>query len=89
MEIVTHVALWLIVYRISTDIAWMDGPMDAFAHFRGAIISRFGSSHWLSVGVQCPICISFWVASILAIAMLDWRVLAGAGFTTLAIRWSR
>lgn len=89
MDAITLVAVWLIIYRISTDISYMDGPADVFAHIRGWAVQKFGSQHWVAIGVQCPICISFWVAGILAIALLDWRVIAGAGITTILIRWSR
>jgi len=86
MDWISVICVWLIIYRISTDVAWMDGPFDLFAHFRGRIVQKFGSNHWISHGVMCPVCISFWVSIIIAIALMEWRILAGAGFVTLAIR---
>lgn len=89
MDWITIIAAWLIIYRIATDIAYMDGPFDAFAYLRGWIVQRYGSNHWVSHGIQCPICISLWIAIILAVVMMDWRIAAGAGFVTLAIRSTR
>lgn len=89
MDWLTFIAVCLIVYRISTDIAYMDGPLDVFARFRGAVVQRFGSNHWISHGVMCPVCLSFWFAIILSVVMMDWRMFAASGFTTLIVRSTR
>lgn len=77
-------------YRIATDLAWEGGPFGVYEHLRGAIIQRYKVEHWLSDGVTCPICISFWVALPIALLLgvygaydawlwpLSWLGIAGA-----------
>lgn len=72
MDILTLIMLTLAVYRVATDLAREDGPADAFARLRGAVFARLGADHWLSAGVACPICLSFWLAPAL---LLLWRLL--------------
>lgn len=50
------------IYRIATDLAWEDGPFGLFAHWRGAVLTRYGADDWRSAGVCCPICWSFWLS---------------------------
>lgn len=70
----------LAVYRLATDLAWEDGPGGLFARARGAIIQRYRVEHWLSDGVTCPICLSFWIALPAAFVWgaLAWLGIAGA-----------
>lgn len=75
----------LATYRVATDLAWEDGPLELFARFRGLMIERFGASSWIAEGVQCPICLSFWAAlACLGLALagvwlpLYWLAVAGA-----------
>ena len=80
MEVVTLVLVVLVVYRVATDLAWEDGPLDAYAKVRGAIMARYGADDWRSNGVSCPICISFWLSLPAAFVWgpLAWLGIAGA-----------
>jgi hypothetical protein len=75
----------LAVYRVATDLAYMDGPLDLFSRLRGAAVERLGAGHWMTVGLHCPICISFWLALPLAI-WFGWAWLAIAGAVTFLVR---
>jgi len=75
----------LAVYRVATDIAYMDGPFDLFSRLRGAAVARLGAGHWVTVGLHCPICISFWLALPLAY-WYGWAWLAIAGAVTFLVR---
>lgn len=68
------------VYRLVTDLAWEDGPFALYAWGRGRVIARFGPDHWLSEGVCCPICWSFWLSLPAAFAwgVAAWLAIAGA-----------
>jgi hypothetical protein len=68
------------VYRLATDLAWEDGPFALYARARGAVISRAGANHWLSEGVGCPVCLSFWLSLPAAYLWgpLSWLGVAGA-----------
>lgn len=52
----------LAVYRVSRMIAMEDGPADVFARLR----DKAGQSNWIGRGLNCPMCISFWLGFITA-----------------------
>lgn len=56
-------------YRVSTDLAWEGGPFGVYERVRGWVIQRYKVEHWLSDGITCPICISFWIALPVAIGL--------------------
>lgn len=88
MDILVNLIVWsLIIYRLATDFAEMDGPFDLYSQFRGYMIVKAGSHTWISDGVFCPICISFWLTTILCLVMLDYRYAAVAGVVRLIIDW--
>lgn len=69
----------LAVYRIAHLIGQERGPFDAALRFRLAVGRRFPAimqygrasyQHWIAEGVTCPLCISFWLAALGAIAVL-------------------
>lgn len=68
------------VYRVATDFAWEDGPVDIYAHARGWVIARYGEDDWRSTGIVCPICWSFWLSLPAAFVWgpLAWLGIAGA-----------
>lgn len=70
----------LATYRLATDLALEDGPFAIYAWGRGRVIARYGLDHWLSEGVCCPICWSFWISSPAAYfwGVLAWLAIAGA-----------
>lgn len=81
-----YLIIALAVYRLATDVALMDGPFALYAQARGMVIAHFGKDHWLSEGVCCPICLSFWIALPVAFLYgpLVWLAIAGA--VALAVR---
>lgn len=81
----TLVLAALAVYRLATDFAWMDGPFGIYADLRGRVLMRFGKDHWVTEGVNCPICWSFWLAlpaglliDLGPMGFLYWLAIAGA-----------
>jgi hypothetical protein len=68
------------VYRLSHMIAMEEGPFDAFAELR----EKAGQRTWIGRGLHCPLCLSFWIALVFAVAItnptniaLVWLGLAG------------
>lgn len=85
MDAVMFVVLVFAVYRVATDMAWMSGPFHMFEIVRGFVMVKFGFLHWITEGVNCPICLSFWIASplIYTHGLIWWLAVAGAsGFLT-------
>lgn len=60
----------LATYRLAYDITSMDGPFSVFLTLRGVVEERFGEYHWVSQGINCPICASFWLSVPIALAAL-------------------
>jgi len=52
----------LAVYRFSRLIALEDGPAWIFKRLRSLIRERAGADSWISEGIQCPYCVSFWLS---------------------------
>jgi len=50
----------LAVYRVSHMIANEDGPLDVFVFIR----ERAGQKSWIGRGLNCVLCISFWLSAI-------------------------
>lgn len=75
----------LVIYRIARMIALEDGPFDVFSGLRGRVDPD--QKTWVGRGINCPLCVGFWVAlavafvfpitTPLAFVMLWWG-LAGA-----------
>lgn len=80
MEILTYIGLTFAVYRLATDFAWMSGPFHVFDIIRGVVLQKFGMYHWITEGVNCPICLSFWFALplIYTHGFVAWLSIAGA-----------
>lgn len=63
----------LAVYRISYLITSEDGPFDFASRFRALLVDpvtrlpRWQSAEWLTRGVHCTLCVSFWLALIPAL----------------------
>lgn len=59
----------LAVYRVAHMVALEDGPGDVAARLRGWARQRFNrelspgveSEHWITRGLHCPLCVSFWL----------------------------
>ena len=76
----------LAVYRLSVMLALELGPLNAFAELRGAVwrYVRGRSDHWLWKGINCPLCLSFWLGWLAALA-LPWQGWAWYALTALAL----
>lgn len=76
----------LAVYRLSMMIAFERGPWNAFIELRGAVwrFVQGRSDHWLWKGVNCPLCISFWLGWLVALA-LPWQGWAWYVLSALAL----
>lgn len=89
MDVLTNILVWsLIVYRIADDIAHMDGPFEVFAIIRGWTYHE-RVPDWITNGIHCPVCISWWLSIILTAYMYDARYFAAAGITTVIVKLSR
>ena len=78
----------LAAYRV-TRMVWIeDGPFDIFSKLRGLIYGRFGDEHWITRGLNCPFCISFWVALVVVfLPPLIYAPLGVAGGVALIFEW--
>jgi len=82
-----HVLAWMITFGIAWTIANADGPFGLYSKFRAKVRKRYGEDTWQDSGVNCPICVGFWVAIPVAILM-DGGVsmwLSASGFVTVII----
>lgn len=75
----------LATYRLSRMIAFEDGPWDICLRFRTQVRvwTRGRGDHWLWRGVNCPLCIGFWIAWPIALLLpwLGWAmyIISGLG----------
>lgn len=64
-EIVSFVIGVLAVYRVAVMVSSEKGPFAIFEGLRNAAAKAFppkdGKQHWIDQGVNCPLCISFWL----------------------------
>jgi hypothetical protein len=85
----------LATYRLAFDLTRMDGPAHLYLHMRGYFIGRFGEGHWLTDGVTCPVCLSFWIAFVVALGVqwidpaqpwiLNWLGIAGGALVLIKV----
>lgn len=77
----------LAVYRVSRMVAIEEGPFSLFTKIR----SLAPAQTWLQRGLECPICISFWVALPVALWLggdaLTWLALSGVA--VLLTKWEQ
>ena len=83
---------WLAVFGVSVTISTLDGPFGWCARLRKILLKHPMS--WVRHGIECPICVSFWVAPFIIViqslqatnlqAVPLW--LSSVGFTA-AISW--
>lgn len=80
LNLFTFIIAVFATYRLATDLAWEDGPMGLYARWRGLVMTRYGAHDWRSEGVNCPICLSFWLSLPAAFVWgpLAWLGIAGA-----------
>jgi len=61
-----------------------DGPADVFQRLRDWVYGAFDPDHWVARGINCPLCLSFWLAGLVALLPAGLvRVLAVAGAVAL------
>lgn len=69
----------LAVYRVSRMITMEDGPLDVFARMRGKIDPN--QKTWIGRGLNCILCVSFWIALVSALIVsatwIEWLAIAG------------
>lgn len=65
IDAVSLLAFWLAVWGCSYTIAHLQGPFDVAVKLRRFILTRTRPTHWAATGIECPICVSFWVALLL------------------------
>lgn len=56
------------VYRVSRMLALEDGPFALFSEARGWIFNKFGNG-WLNDGVNCPLCVGFYLSLLVSLYM--------------------
>lgn len=75
------------VYRLARMAAMEEGPFDLFVRVRGRIDPE--QATWIGRGINCALCLGFWISLIFAVAtnwshvlalptLLDWLAIAGA-----------
>lgn len=90
MALMTFVLASLAVYRLSRMIADEEGPFAVFTKLRGA----FPPTHWVGRGLECIMCVSFWVSLPFALwidSAGDWVLtwLALSSVTVLIRKWEQ
>jgi hypothetical protein len=67
------------VYFVAYTIARLDGPFDVMTWIRGKVDPN--QRTWLGRGLNCPVCLSFWVGAVLALLIgvtwLEWLAACG------------
>lgn len=75
----------LATYRLSRMIAMEDGPMDVFSLLR----EHIGQRTWIGRGMQCTLCISFWLCWPIAllVPITTWQeyILAALGSAAVTV----
>lgn len=92
--IITFVLAGLATYRVSRMLAKERGMFGLFEKTRDWVFTHTGNG-WLNEGVNCPFCLSFWVALIAAFVIelqmgytpvgFVWLWLALSGFATFLL----
>lgn len=63
----------LALYRLARMLSREDGPAYAFLLARGWVARRYGDRSWQFEGVNCPLCLGFWLAwPIAALSATTW-----------------
>jgi hypothetical protein len=65
-DLITVIVGGLAVYRVALMIAKEDGPAHVFLRLRRFADLTFGVRSSLAEGIACPLCVSFWLAWLVA-----------------------
>jgi hypothetical protein len=78
-----YLICWLATFGLSFSAALTHGPFELFKTIREKSKRRFGEKHWIATGLQCPVCMSFWIGIPVTIALSGDVVmwLSSLGFT--------
>lgn len=72
-------------YRLAHMIAREDGPVEVFLSLRTWLHTHSSRrTRWIVAGVDCPLCLSFWLAWLIAL-LLPWLGVAFFVLTSLGI----
>lgn len=89
MDTLINIILWtLVVYHFSIAITELDGPFELFAIIRGWSMHQ-RCPDWITNGIHCPICVSFWLSLIVVLLNMDIKYFACAGIITLVVKYVR
>ena len=86
MIVFWSVAAALAVYRVARMLAQEEGPFELFARARGLLDPN--QRTWLGRGVNCPLCLSFWLGWLAAVAVAVEFPLSVVEFVLLALALS-
>lgn len=53
----------LAAYRTAYLIVYEDGPWNAAQRLRSWVADRYGLKSWQHAGINCILCVSFWVSA--------------------------
>ena len=67
MDIIEFIIASFAVYRLSRMLATERGAFNLFENWRKFIYDKFGEESWVTDGVTCPLCVSFWVALLVSL----------------------
>lgn len=88
LSIIVEIVVWsLIIYRISSDIADMDGPFAIFSSIRQFMWNHQKIPMWIATGMECVVCISFWITCIIVVITMRYELFACAGVIRLISDW--
>lgn len=76
----------LAVYRVARMLSLEEGPFELFARVRGLLDPN--QRTWLGRGVNCPLCLSFWLGWLGAAALAFEFPLSVIEFVLLALALS-
>ncbi len=66
MTAMDFAVFWFAVFGVSYTLSHLHGPFGWCLALRRFVMQKQKNPHhWLSAGIECPICVSFWVAIIL------------------------
>ena len=64
-----YLVCWLITFGFAFSMALTDGPWGLFKRNRQFFKLRLPKDHWIVIGVQCPICLSFYIGLIATLSL--------------------
>ena len=81
MSLISLILATLAVYRLSHMVVVERGAFDIFVWFRSFLYNNLDPSHWVQVGFNCILCVSFWMSFLylfLGYSLMDCIGVSGA-----------